>query len=163
MEYLVTFDDGSSAFLSHHGTKGMKWGVWNAETKAKYGMNAPQAGGGGGGGVEEEEEDEEDEKAKLLDAEKFGYKNTSEGRKAAYAEMGFDRKWSREKGMEVARNNYVNAMLSGNGKMTTEAYRNIKRRYELEKEMASTLPTRAEKNRNLAKRNERAKKLYYRK
>lgn len=22
--------------LSHHGTKGMKWGVWNAETRAKY-------------------------------------------------------------------------------------------------------------------------------
>lgn len=36
MDYLVTFDDGSSAYLEHHGTKGMKWGVWNEETRSKY-------------------------------------------------------------------------------------------------------------------------------
>jgi len=27
---------GLDTALSHHGTKGMKWGVWNAETRAKY-------------------------------------------------------------------------------------------------------------------------------
>lgn len=36
MEYLVTFDDGDSAFLSHYGVSGMKWGKWNPETQAKY-------------------------------------------------------------------------------------------------------------------------------
>lgn len=36
MDYLITFDDGSSAYLEHHGVKGMKWGVRNEETKAKY-------------------------------------------------------------------------------------------------------------------------------
>lgn len=36
MLYILTFEDGSSAFLAHHGVKGMKWGVWNEETKARY-------------------------------------------------------------------------------------------------------------------------------
>ena len=36
MDYLVTFEDGSSGYLAHHGVKGMKWGVWNTETKARY-------------------------------------------------------------------------------------------------------------------------------
>ena len=35
MDYKVTFTDGSKA-LAHHGVKGMKWGVWNAETRARY-------------------------------------------------------------------------------------------------------------------------------
>lgn len=37
MDYLITFEDGSSAYLEHHGIKGMKWGVHNEETKVKYG------------------------------------------------------------------------------------------------------------------------------
>lgn len=36
MDYRVTFEDGSEA-LAHYGIKGMKWGVWNEETKARYG------------------------------------------------------------------------------------------------------------------------------
>ena len=35
MEYKLIFEDGSEA-LMHHGIKGMKWGVWNAETAARY-------------------------------------------------------------------------------------------------------------------------------
>lgn len=35
MEYYVTFADGSSAYLEHFGVKGMHWGVWNAETRAR--------------------------------------------------------------------------------------------------------------------------------
>ena len=35
MEYLITFDNGSCAVLEHSGVKGMKWGVWNAETRAR--------------------------------------------------------------------------------------------------------------------------------
>lgn len=42
MDIIVTFEDGSSAYLEHHGVKGMHWGVRNAETQAKY------AGGNGG-------------------------------------------------------------------------------------------------------------------
>lgn len=42
MDYIITFEDGSSAYLEHHGVMGMKWGVRNAETQAKY------AGGNGG-------------------------------------------------------------------------------------------------------------------
>jgi hypothetical protein len=63
MEYKLTYEDGSDAYLSHHGTKGMKWGVWNAETMAKYGVGAgvglarKAAGAGGSGGVTIEEED----------------------------------------------------------------------------------------------------------
>ena len=41
MDYIITFHDGSEAYLSHHGVKGMHWGVRNAETQAKY------AGGNG--------------------------------------------------------------------------------------------------------------------
>lgn len=37
MDYLITFDDGTSAYLEHFGVKGMKWGVHNDETKVKYG------------------------------------------------------------------------------------------------------------------------------
>ena len=36
MDYILTFEDGSDAYLSHHGIKGMKWGVWNEETKARH-------------------------------------------------------------------------------------------------------------------------------
>lgn len=36
MDYLITMEDGSSVCLSHHGVKGMKWGVWNAETAARH-------------------------------------------------------------------------------------------------------------------------------
>lgn len=35
MEYLVHFEDGSAGYLSHHGVKGMKWGVWNEETRLR--------------------------------------------------------------------------------------------------------------------------------
>ena len=33
---LINDDLLSSEALAHHGTKGMKWGIWNAETRAKY-------------------------------------------------------------------------------------------------------------------------------
>ena len=35
MDILITFEDGSDSYLVHHGIKGMKWGVWNAETRAR--------------------------------------------------------------------------------------------------------------------------------
>lgn len=34
MDYKVTFQDGSEA-LAHYGVLGMKWGVWNSETRAR--------------------------------------------------------------------------------------------------------------------------------
>lgn len=35
MEYLVYYSNGEEGYLSHSGVKGMKWGVWNEETKAR--------------------------------------------------------------------------------------------------------------------------------
>lgn len=35
MKYRFTFDDGSEALI-HYGVRGMKWGIWNSETRAKY-------------------------------------------------------------------------------------------------------------------------------
>ena len=35
MDLLFSFSDGSRA-IAHSGVKGMKWGVWNAETAARY-------------------------------------------------------------------------------------------------------------------------------
>lgn len=63
-DYKLTFEDGSKA-IAHHGVKGMKWGVWNMETRLKYqgtGKEPRKAaeGGGGGGGVSPEEEKEDD-------------------------------------------------------------------------------------------------------
>lgn len=151
MDYLVTFDDGSSAFLSHHGTKGMKWGVWNEETKAKYKSagNVPS----GGGYIKEDDEDfdYEKEKATLLDAEKYGFKNTSKGRQAAYDEAGFNRKWSREKGMEVSRQNFINNLKSQGPNDTRDFFTRLFQASEhLKKDvgMANTLATRAQKQRN---------------
>ncbi len=40
MEYLVYYSNGEEGYLSHSGVKGMKWGVWNAETAAKYSTKA---------------------------------------------------------------------------------------------------------------------------
>ena len=36
MEFILMFEDGSSACLEHYGVKGMKWGKWNPETRARY-------------------------------------------------------------------------------------------------------------------------------
>ena len=42
-------------YLAHHGVKGMHWGVWNDETKRKYGLLKTAAGGGVGGDDDEED------------------------------------------------------------------------------------------------------------
>lgn len=67
MDYILRFSDGSDGILTHSGVKGMKWGVWNEETKARYnGTKNLTAGGsskdesqsvsGGGGGIVDEDE-----------------------------------------------------------------------------------------------------------
>ena len=35
MEYRIVYKDGSVSYLEHSGVKGMKWGVWNEETRAR--------------------------------------------------------------------------------------------------------------------------------
>ena len=42
MEYLITFEDGSSGYLAHYGVKGMKWGVWNEETARRNNAGGSQ-------------------------------------------------------------------------------------------------------------------------
>ncbi len=39
MDYLIHFEDGSEAYLAHHGVKGMKWGVRNDDTENRYKRN----------------------------------------------------------------------------------------------------------------------------
>lgn len=63
MEYKFAFDDGRTV-LVHHGVKGMKWGVWNSDTRARYAggngssgsvldsLKPSDTGGGGGGGID---------------------------------------------------------------------------------------------------------------
>lgn len=36
MDFRITFENGASGYLIHHGVRGMHWGVRNAETQAKY-------------------------------------------------------------------------------------------------------------------------------
>lgn len=60
MDYIVTFVDDSQA-LMHWGVKGMHWGVWNAETAAKYGQAGSSGPGGGGGGGDDDEDEVSDE------------------------------------------------------------------------------------------------------
>ena len=56
MDFLITFEDGSSAYLEHYGVKGMHWGVWNAETRARYADEGKTPQGGGGMSEEDKEE-----------------------------------------------------------------------------------------------------------
>jgi hypothetical protein len=91
MDYKFTFEDGSEA-IAHHGVKGMKWGVRNAETLAKYGLkNANAAGGGGGVNIEDLD----------FDAEELGFKdNSAESKRAALGEMGLNENMTREEAIK---------------------------------------------------------------
>lgn len=60
MKFKATLSD-EEAFLAHHGTKGMKWGVHNDETKRKYGELGAGAAAGGGVPLEDEEEEEKED------------------------------------------------------------------------------------------------------
>lgn len=43
MNYLITVEEGGPVeCLAHYGVKGMKWGVWNTETKARYSGSSNQ-------------------------------------------------------------------------------------------------------------------------
>ena len=64
MDYLITFEDGSTGYLAHYGVKGMKWGIWNEDTAKRYGssgLGIDVASGGGGMLPEKENEMTEDE------------------------------------------------------------------------------------------------------
>lgn len=63
MDYKFMLEDESEV-IAHHGVKGMKWGVRNAETLAKY---AREGGAGGGGGVPEEQDEQDDLYGKLVE------------------------------------------------------------------------------------------------
>lgn len=91
MDYKFTFEDGSEA-IAHHGVKGMKWGVRNAETLAKYGLkNANAAGGGGGINIEDLD----------FDAEELGFKdNSAESKRAALEERGLNENMTREEAIK---------------------------------------------------------------
>ena len=63
MQCKVTFEDDSEV-IAHYGVKGMKWGVRNADTLAKY---AREGGAGGGGGVPDEQDEQDDMYGKLVE------------------------------------------------------------------------------------------------
>ena len=56
MDFAVRFEDGSDGYLAHHGVQGMHWGIWNAETRARYAEEGKAQQGGGGMSDEEKEE-----------------------------------------------------------------------------------------------------------
>ena len=66
-KFKLTFEDGSDGYLAHHGVQGMKWGVWNAETKARYMEEGKTQQGGGGLSDEDVKELTEAEKRKNED------------------------------------------------------------------------------------------------
>ena len=66
MEYRIKFVDGPDT-LKHYGVKGMKWGVWNPETTARYMAGKPEGLDGGGGGIVDDEPDSEDDGKHLYD------------------------------------------------------------------------------------------------
>ena len=70
MELKFTFQDGSEA-IAHYGVKGQKWGIWNEDTKRKYGILETNAAGAAGGGGAELDEDDPEELLKkgLIDKE----------------------------------------------------------------------------------------------
>ena len=91
MDFKFTFADGSEA-LAHHGVKGMKWGVRNAETLAKYGLTNT-SGAGGGGGVSLDDLD--------FDAEELGFMdNSAESKQAALDERGLNINMTREEALK---------------------------------------------------------------
>ena len=71
MEYLLTFEDGSSAYLEHFGVKGMHWGVWNDETRARR--------MGGTGAVRKNETDASAKRKGLTDKQKKMLKGAAIG------------------------------------------------------------------------------------
>ncbi len=76
--FLIHFEDGDEAYLTHFGVKGMKWGVRNAETVARYARNKvmdsvnemQDVAGGGGGWSDEENEEEIEEHPELWEMKK---------------------------------------------------------------------------------------------
>lgn len=66
MEYKLTFEDGSDGYLEHFGVKGMHWGVWNDETRARrLGLRSQRKGSSG---VVKSKESKEDFYTKCLNA-----------------------------------------------------------------------------------------------
>ena len=99
MDYKFTFEDGSEA-IAHHGVKGMKWGVRNAETLAKYGLLNAKAAAGSGGGIALDEEGD-------FDARDYGFEdNSKESREAALGEAGLNSKMSREAALAKVQADY---------------------------------------------------------
>lgn len=45
MDYMLTFEDGSTGYLAHHGVKGMQWGVLNAKNAKEYAKYGRKTGG----------------------------------------------------------------------------------------------------------------------
>ena len=94
MKFKAVISD-KDGFLEHHGVKGQKWGVWNDETKRKYGMLKTSAGGGGGSDDDEEEAQGGGVEDAIKEVNKYN-PNTEEGRenqeklKQNLFEMGID-------------------------------------------------------------------------
>lgn len=85
MDYKLTFEDGSDAILTHHGVKGMHWGIWNPETRDRYTEEGRMPPAGGGGSDEDEEEKKRRSKEYQMESSlnKSEYKGDVEGYRKA--------------------------------------------------------------------------------
>lgn len=112
MVYKITFTDDSTACLSHHGVKGMHWGVRNAETQAKY------AGGKGGRNSKGSSESSGSNRKGLTDGQKRALKTAAIGVGVAAA-VGGGVYLARKKGLNKASRQSSDLRAAAKGRLNS--------------------------------------------
>ena len=127
MDYLITFEDGSDAYLSHYGVKGMKW---------KHRKGTQSQGGGGS-----DESDPED-----FNAEDFGMvDNSPESRQAVYDERGLNPNMTREQAMAKVKADWKKWDAESGPAKTNKAMMNRRIARLADMKVVKSLPTNKQK------------------